>query len=74
MSNQYNEALYEQIHDECYEYMLDELMAQYQPLLADNSLHRLDNDECYQLLDWLMERASKYADEKAPELYNERGE
>jgi hypothetical protein len=74
MSNQYNEALYEQLHDECYEYMLDELMAQYQALLADNSLHRLDNDECYQLLDWLIERASKYADDKAPELYTERGE
>jgi hypothetical protein len=74
MSNQYNEALYEQIHDECYDAHLDELMLEYRPLLADNSLHRIGNDECYELLDWLMERASKYADEKAPELYNERGE
>lgn len=74
MSNQYNEALYEQLQDKSFKYMLDKLMLGYQPLLADNSLNRLDNDECYQLLDWLMERASKYADEKTLELYNERGE
>ena len=69
MSNQYNEALYEQIHDECYFYMMDELMVQYESVLLT-----LEGEEASTLADWLSERASEYADERAPELYTERGE
>lgn len=74
MSNQYNEALYEQLHDECYHYMLDELMSEYDCVMNWRSPSLLSDDEWRNLHEWLCERASKYADEKAPELYNERGE
>jgi hypothetical protein len=69
MSNQYNEALYEQLHDECYFYMMDELMLKYQSVLLT-----LEGEESSIFAEWLDERASKFADERAPELYNERGE
>lgn len=73
MSHKNEDARYEQIHDECYSYMVNELRDMYRPLFWNTSF-QLDEDERYILLDWLADRAVKYADEKAPELFNERGQ
>lgn len=61
------DALYERIHDECYFYMMDELMVQYEPVLRT-----LEGDESEIFAQWLNDRAVKFADERAPEVLNER--
>lgn len=61
------DARYEQIHDECYFYMMDELMVQYEPVL-----HTLEGDESEIFAQWLNDRAVKFADERAPEIFNEK--
>ena len=67
MSHENDDRLYARIHDECYSYMMDELMVQYEPVL-----HTLEGDESEIFAQWLNDRAVKFADERAPEIFDEQ--
>lgn len=63
------DQLYEDIHDDLFMYMMNELTAQYRNTFIDTSI---DQDELEILADWLTDRATKFADDRAPEIFTER--